>query len=223
MSRRENFVFPADFLFYQFMRGIKYSMRCKSCRRGRAKRIVLSVAAFILLFAALSVFSFTRAAAYSAALEVRSACARSVNAAVMEGGLDNLFSLTRGEKNQTVIYVNSSAVNFAAYGIAARTEKCFGEECPSAAEAGVLSFLGFTNSAGAKINLKLDAKFIAESAVEYTAEPAGINGFVFTIYCNLNCEISYSCAFSRRNFSVNYRIPLAQCVAEGEVPEVYMR
>lgn len=191
----------------------------KRKRRGRAIKITVFVCSVVVVIAALSVYSFNRAAAEIAELAIASACSRAVGAAsaeLAEGGQP----VEVGEGSLTV---NSAVLNATINNVSILAESYFNKIVEERIAVPVAALLGFALPCGVAAEVTLSTNFVADCSSEWQLSTLGANGYLYLLNIKINCSIRYGCFLNAKTVNHTYQTPLAQIIVKGDMPKVYFK
>lgn len=123
------------------------------------------------------------------------------------------------------IYVDCAALSLLGYRIARLSEKLYGELSSGGAEfySGALTGIPSLAFSWGKLKVGLPDNCIVNCGFSNEFDSLGINRSVHTIYFEIGCKVVVSGIFSAKIITESFRMPVAWCIVEGEVPDVILR
>lgn len=123
------------------------------------------------------------------------------------------------------IYVDCAALSLLGYRIARLSEKLYGELSSGGAEfySGALTGIPSLAYSWGKLKVGLPDNCIVNCGFSNEFDSLGINRSVHTIYFEIECKVVVSGIFSAKIITESFRMPVAWCIVEGEVPDVILR
>lgn len=125
----------------------------------------------------------------------------------------------------TDIYVDCAALSLLGYRIAKLSEKLYGELSGGGAGfySGALTGIPSLAYSWGKLKVGLPDNCIVNCGFSNEFDSLGINRSVHTIYFEIECKVVVSGIFSAKIITESFRMPVAWCIVEGEVPDVILR
>lgn len=122
------------------------------------------------------------------------------------------------------IYVDCAALSLLGYRIARLSEKLYGELSSGGAEfySGALTGIPSLAFSWGKLKVGLPDNCIVNCGFSNEFYSLGINRSVHTIYFEIECKVVVSGIFSAKIIEESFRMPVAWCIVEGEVPDVIL-